>query len=243
MVDELKKNKQKEIHFQRQERLVSLGELSAGIAHEIKNPLNTINLTIDHLKDSLVTEKNKQAGSYIGNIQQEVRRLDKLVNNFLNYVRSETLQMSETNVNRVVTEIIALYERELTSAGIEVQMEVEDDFIISADSERLKTALINLIVNAIQAMPQGGILSIKSDKKIKHLNIRDTGVGIPEKLLEKIFDPFYTTKAGGTGLGLPTAYKIIREHEGQLIIESEENKGTRITIQFKKDDAICHYPT
>jgi signal transduction histidine kinase len=236
MVDELKKNKQKEIHFQRQERLVSLGELSAGIAHEIKNPLNTINLTIDHLKDSLVAEKNKKAGNYIGNIQQEVRRLDKLVNNFLNYVRSETLQKGDTNVNRVVTEIITLYERELSNAGIEVQMEVDDTFMISADSERLKTALINLVVNAIQAMPQGGVLSIKSDKEKKDLYIGDTGMGIPEKLLEKIFDPFYTTKVGGTGLGLPTAYKIIREHEGQLTIESEENKGTKITINFSKTD-------
>jgi signal transduction histidine kinase len=232
MVDELRKNKQKEELLQRQERLVSLGELSAGVAHEIKNPLNTINLTIDHLKDALFIAKNKKAVDYIGNIQQEVQRLDKLVTNFLNYVRSETLEKCETNIQALIQEILALYEREITKAGISVQNTVDNAFVVSADRERLKTALVNIIINAIQAMPDGGLLSIHTNKEQQWLIIQDSGCGIPEKLLEKVFDPFYTTKAGGTGLGLPTAYKIISEHEGQLTIDSRENEGTRVTIQF-----------
>jgi signal transduction histidine kinase len=233
MVDELKKNKQKEVLLQRQERLVSLGELSAGVAHEIKNPLNTINLTIDHLKDSLISEKNRKAGNYIINIQREVQRLDKLVNNFLNYVRSESLQKGEVDLQVVINEIFMLYEREMKNAGIEVQNDIKGTFVINADRERLKTALVNLIINAIQAMPKGGVLTIKSDSNKKALSIEDTGKGIPQKLLEKVFDPFFSTKEGGTGLGLPTSYKIINEHEGQLTIESEENKGTLITVKFK----------
>ena len=240
MVNELKKNKHKEALLKRQERLVSLGELSAGVAHEIKNPLNTINLTIDYLKDSLISDKNTKAGTYIGNIQQEVRRLDKLVNNFLNYVRSESLKMNDVSIQKLILEIISLYEWEINKEGIKVNLDGIEDFIVKADPERLKTAVVNLILNAIQAMSQDGLLTIYSDKEKKCLYIRDTGKGIPDKLKEKIFDPFYSTRTGGTGLGLPTAYKIINEHEGQLNIDSKENEGTIATIQFGENAPEQH---
>ncbi|MEJ2545020.1 MAG: ATP-binding protein [Calditrichaceae bacterium] len=201
MVGELRKNKEKEAHLQRKERLASLGQLAAGVAHEIKNPLNAINLTIDHLGDQLVGEENEQAQQYIGTIQNEIKRLDKIVNNFLNYLGLVTT--------------------------------FSEHFKMRVDAARIKTTLVNIILNAIQAMQDGGQLAITTNSKSKTIHIADNGSGISAKDIEHIFDLFYTTKATGSGLGLPTAYKIIRAHGGDIEINSEPNQGTEVIIKFK----------
>jgi len=234
MVAELRKNREKEQLLQRKERLASLGQLAAGVAHEIKNPLNAINLTIEHLNDKFVSPKDEQAREYIATIQSEIRRLDKIVNNFLNYLHSEELQLSETDINAILTEIIQLYEREISQAKIELTTEFAPSFVVRADGERLKTALVNVIVNAIQAMPQGGKLTVATNPENGEVVISDTGTGIPEKQREHIFDIFYTTKSSGSGLGLPTAYKIIKAHKGEIVIDSREGKGTTVRIKLEQ---------
>jgi len=230
MVSELKKNREKEVILRRKERLASLGQLAAGVAHEIKNPLNAINLTIDHLGDKILPKKDKQAEKYIQTIQTEIRRLDKIVNNFLNYLRSEELEKKDTDVNALISEVIQLYERELISCEIEFSENLDSPFIFKVDSERLKTALVNIIINAIQAMPEGGRLLISTSLEDKSIKIVDTGIGIEKKDLENIFDIFYTTKSSGTGLGLPTAYKIVKAHSGNIEIKSEIGKGSEVRI-------------
>jgi len=232
MVSELKKNKEKEDLLRRKERLASLGQLAAGVAHEIKNPLNAINLTIEHLQDKFVDSKDTKAEDYILSIQNEIKRLDKTVNNFLNYVRSEKLEKSSTNINELIEEILQLYERELVEADIRVEKEMTSDFVLNIDRERFKTALVNIFLNSVQAISGPGEIRITTNGLTKEILITDTGCGIAEKDIQNIFDLFYTTKSSGTGLGLPTAYKIIREHQGEITISSNEGEGTRVVIQL-----------
>ena len=233
MVSELRKNKEKETHLQRKERLASLGQLAAGVAHEIKNPLNAINLTIDHLGDRLVGDENKQAQQYIATIQNEIKRLDKIVNNFLSYLRSEELDKKSTDLNDLVKDILHLYERELADKKIGLVTTFAEHFKMKVDAARIKTTLVNIVLNAIQAMPDGGQLMIRTDYKNKSIHVADNGCGIARKDIEHIFDLFYTTKSTGSGLGLPTAYKIIRAHGGDIQIKSEPGKGTEVIIKFK----------
>ncbi len=232
MVSELKKNKEKERILQQKEHLASMGQLAAGVAHEIKNPLNAINLTIQHLRDKYASADD-HAQKYIESIQSEIGRLDKIVENFLNFIRSENLQKEETDINALILEVLQLFDREIRSQKISVDTAFSQSFIWKVDTERFKTVFMNLILNAIQAMPGGGQLKINTDFEKRLILIQDSGVGIPEKDLIKIFDLFFTTKSKGTGLGLPTSYKIVKEHGGDISIHSEASKGTTVEIKLK----------
>jgi signal transduction histidine kinase len=229
MVNELQKNRQKEKLLQQKERLASMGQLAAGVAHEIKNPLNAIHLTIEHLQDKF-TAKDKTAQKYIHTIQTEIIRLDKIVDNFLNFIRSENLQRTDTDLHGLINNVLQLLQKEIETCQITTEENFSGSFICSIDPERFKTVLLNLFINAIQAMPSGGRLTISTDPGQRQIIIADTGNGIPAENLDKIFDLFYTTKSKGTGLGLATSYKIIREHGGDITIQSEEGKGTIVTI-------------
>ena len=232
MVVELQKNREREKILQRKEKLASLGQLAAGVAHEIKNPLNAINLTIEHLRDKFAVDKDNQARKYIETIQSEIRRLDKVVNNFLSFIRSENLELTDINVDELISNVTHLLKRELESQKIELKLDLKKSFIHSLDGERFKTVILNVILNAVQAMPDGGKISISTNPEEKCIFIKDTGIGIPQKDLENIFDLFYTTKSSGTGLGLPTAYKIVKEHNGDIQITSEAGQGTEVRIQL-----------
>jgi len=232
MVSELRKNREKETSVRRKERLASLGQLAAGVAHEIKNPLNAINLTIQHLRDKFIDSKNTAVRGHMDVVQSEIRRLDKIVNNFLSYVRNEKLERKMTDMKAFVLEIIQLYQRELTAHRVKFELDAPELCRLDIDPERFKTVFMNLIINALQAMPNGGVLKISILANAKRIIIQDSGKGIPEKSVEHIFDLFYTTKGSGTGLGLPTAYKIVKAHGGDISIESTEQTGTKVIIDL-----------
>ena len=231
MVGELQKNREKEKLLQQKERLASMGQLAAGVAHEIKNPLNAINLTIEHLRDKYA-RKDKTAQKYIQTVQGEITRLDSIVDNFLNFLRSEYLKKIKTDMNDLISGVLSLLETEINTAGIKVEFKSRKPLIAEVDPERFKTVLLNILLNAIHAMPDGGLIRISTIPRKKMIIIEDNGTGIPEKYVEKIFDLFYTTKSKGTGLGLPTAYKIVKEHGGEILISSREGKGTRVSIML-----------
>lgn len=231
MVGELQKNREKEKLLQQKERLASMGQLAAGVAHEIKNPLNAINLTIEHLRDKY-TRKDETAKKYIQTIQSEISRLDTIVDNFLNFLRSDYLNKTDTDMNDLISAVLSLLEKEISTAGIKIVFKTGEPFIGEVDPERFKTVFLNIFLNAIHAMPKGGVIKISTNATKKKITIEDTGGGIPAKNVEKIFDLFYTTKSKGTGLGLPTAYKIVKEHGGEISISSQEGKGTQVSIML-----------
>jgi len=234
MVQELQKNKQKQEILERKERLASLGQLAAGVAHEIKNPLNAINLTIEHLDDKYISADNKNAKQYILTIREEIQRLDRIVNNFLSYLRTEKLELKKVDVKNFFDDIIRLYERELAHKNIEVVKNIDDGFILKIDPGKMKTALSNIILNSIQAMSENGRLTIIGDRKNREISIKDNGKGMSNDEIRQSFDLFYTTKSSGSGLGLPTSYKIIKAHKAEINIDSKINKGTAVTITFVK---------
>lgn len=231
MVGELQKNREKEKLLLQKERLASMGQLAAGVAHEIKNPLNAINLTIEHLRDKY-TGKEKRAQKYIQTIQSEITRLDTIVDNFLNFLRSEYLKKIKTDMNDLIANVLSLLEKEISTAGIKIEFNSKAPFISEVDPERFKTVFLNIFLNAIHAMPKGGVLRISTVPHKKTIMIEDSGKGIPAENVEKIFDLFYTTKSKGTGLGLPTAYKIVKEHGGEISISSQEGEGTQVSIML-----------
>jgi len=235
MVLELRKNREKEKLLQQKERLASMGQLAAGVAHEIKNPLNAIHLTIDHLKDKY-SAKDKTAQKYIRTVQNEINRLDKMVDNFLNFVRSDHLEKKWTDINDLISGVLYLLHKQIESQHITLKTDFSTDFTAEIDPERFKTVLLNIILNAVHAMPDGGELKVTTSTAERTVIIEDTGRGIPPRDLDKIFDLFYTTKSKGTGLGLPTAYKIMKEHGGELTLQSEEGKRTGVVIYLEKQD-------
>ncbi len=239
MVDELRKNREKEASLRHKERLASLGQLAAGVAHEIRNPLNAISLTIQHLEDRFMRDDD-DSRQYVRIIQEEIKRLDQTVGTFLGYLRNEKLNRRPEDMTRFINDILHLYRRELEKQNIRVVFEPPEHCRFMIDAGRFKTVIINILINALQAMPAGGRLEIGLDCERKMLWLEDSGTGIDPGLREHIFDLYYTTKSSGTGLGLPTAYKIVKAHGGDIAIHSKLKQGTRVTITLDKDENTDH---
>ena len=238
MVERLKQNKDFEKTIYRQERLSSLGKLAAGIAHEIKNPLNAINLSLQHLGDKL-SFNSAQDGElfqrYSGNIQREVGRLSKIVDTFLNFSRVSKLEKSHVELNGLIEEVLTLLARDAHQKGVRVETSFAAGVSAQVDPEKMKTVFLNLIINAIEAMPSGGRLKIATspaDSGGARIVVSDTGCGIPQDQLDEIFELYYSTKENGSGLGLAIVNDIIRDHGGQIEVTSSLGTGTDFTINL-----------
>ncbi|MBW1696358.1 MAG: HAMP domain-containing protein [Deltaproteobacteria bacterium] len=237
MAQRLKQNKELEKTLYRQERLSSLGKLAAGIAHEIKNPLNAINLSLQHLGDKLAVSSPAERelfDRYSKNIQREVERLGRIVDTFLNFSRVSELERSPVNIHGLIEEVLSLLARDAESKGIRVETAFEKgELVKNVDPEKMKTVFLNLIINAIEAMPSGGRLRITTsgggDKPAK-ITISDTGCGIAAENLERIFDLYYSTRQQGSGLGLSIVNNIIRDHGGEITVQSSLGTGSDFTL-------------
>ena len=220
------------------EKYTEIASLAGGLAHEIKNPLSTLSLNLQLLAEDFAqpqSQNERRALRKIEILQTECRRLEEILNNFLRFARVADLHLHPTDVNQLIRELIEFHSMQAERAGIVLR----DDLPSSLPEPRLdrdlfKQALQNLILNAQHAMPEGGELIFKShaDERHIYIDVIDTGHGIPPENLEKIFKPFYSTRTGGNGLGLPTTRKIIEAHGGQLLVESEVGKGTAFTIRL-----------
>jgi len=168
-----------------------------------------------------------------------VRRLDGIITNFLEAIRPRPPDLAETNLSEVLTEVLSFQHNELEDRGIMVEAELPDNLpVIMADRNQLKQVFFNLIKNAMEAMEPGGALRIRTrtDDDFVFLMFGDTGSGIKQEDLVKLFQPYHTTKAGGSGLGLMIVQRILRAHGGQIGIESKEGTGTVVTVQFPRRD-------
>jgi signal transduction histidine kinase len=237
MLAGLRSKRDLEEQLQRAERSAVVGRVASGIAHEIRNPLNFINLSIDHLREAFAPKDEPQRATYthiLTTIKDELARLNRLVSDFLSYGRPAKLKLREIDARALIEEVRDLIKAQAEQQGVKVNIQQNGarDAKLYGDAEQIKTCFSNLMINAIQAMPDGGSLNISLQPDNSHLEIKfaDTGVGIAPEALKQIFEPYYSTKETGIGLGLPLTKKIIEEHGGQIDVESELNRGTTFTV-------------
>ena len=236
-VEDVTEKRGREARLRRAENLASLTTLAAGVAHEIKNPLGAISIHLQLMQKKLAKENNDNPdpviNKYFDILNEEVDRLNHIVVDFLFAVRPMLLELREKDINPLIDELAELVRAELEESRIRLLLELDEKLPPALFDERyMKQVLLNLIKNAQAAMPNGGLLTIAtqtSDNEIR-ISVCDTGTGISEENLKKIFEPYFTTKDNGTGLGLTLVFKIIREHRGEISVESREGEGTNFEI-------------
>ena len=215
----------------RMDRLASLGRMSAGIAHEVRNPLTGVSLLLDELHDRLLGKENDQ--QLIRRALGEIERLESLVNEMLHFATLPTPKLAYGQVESVVEGVLLLTRKQCQRQNVELIEKLADDLPeIMLDGDRLKQVLLNLLNNALDAMPDGGVLTVavKLENDKIFIRVSDTGIGIPAEKIPLIFEPFFTSKGHGTGLGLAISYNIISDHGGEIVIESNLGEGTTVVI-------------
>jgi two-component system, sporulation sensor kinase E len=220
------------------ERFNALTLLAAGVAHEIGNPLNSLHIHLQLME----RQANKLDGAARDEFQEsidiarsEVNRLDSIVTQFLRAIRPSKPQLQPENVNTIVEEAVRFFAPEIQDRDIAVEQELRSDLpLLRLDRDQMKQAFYNVIKNSLEAMKRGGILRIRTDRDDTHVLVSfvDTGSGMSAGNLSRVFEPYFTTKPSGTGLGLLIVRRIVREHGGELSIESSEGKGLTLTIRL-----------
>ncbi len=224
------------------ERLNALTLLAAGVAHEIGNPLNSLNIHLQLIE----REARKLDGAKGAELQEsvevaraEINRLDSIITQFLRAIRPTRPQLRPENINTIVEEAVRFFALEIKDRDIVVEQELRSDLpLLELDRDQMKQAFYNVIKNSFEAMKSRGILRIRTDLDESHVIVRftDTGGGISAENLSRVFEPYFTTKTSGTGLGLLIVRRIVREHGGELSIESSEGKGLTLTIRLPHID-------
>jgi len=222
---------QTEDQLRRADRLTALGELSAGMAHEIRNPLGSIKGAVEILKDDYATDDAKY--EFIQILLKETDRLNNIVQEFLGFARPKQPAFQQADLNEAIESVLTLTAQEARKTGVRLEKRLDPAIgKRSLDAGLLKQAFLNIVLNAIQAMPQGGVLTVESSARdgAIEVKVKDTGMGISEENRRKLFSPFFTTKKNGTGLGLAITYRIIENHRGRIDVASEPGKGTIFTV-------------
>lgn len=215
-----------------------IARLAGAWAHEIRGPISVIRLNMELLAEDFAEPKSPQERRLLDKIHivlRECQRLADMVENFLAYIRPRPMRFAPANLNEQVRRVLRFFAPKAQEARIEIVDYLAADLpSVLLDAEAFYGALFNLVLNAQQAMPAGGQLVVRTyaigDKVA--LDLIDTGVGMDEKTCAQIFDPFFTTKPGGSGLGLPTAKKVIEAHDGEITVQSELGRGTKVTVKL-----------
>jgi signal transduction histidine kinase len=230
-------------------KLAALGRLMAGVAHEVKNPLNAMTIHLELLKQKLAAVpelvtvpagpnpgRSMDLSKHVHIISSEIRRLDEVVNGFLKFARPDELKLQPVQLTALVSEVVTTAQPEADARGVAIKVECPPTLPeINADPGMLGQALLNLAINACQAMPTGGSLRIgcrADDRRRVILDVEDTGVGIPPEHLSRIFDLYFTTKKEGSGIGLSMVYRIVQLHDGEVEVQSTPGHGTRFRLMF-----------
>jgi signal transduction histidine kinase len=215
-------------------KLAALGRLTSGAAHEVKNPLNAMTIHLELLRERLGGASDEVHHS-LEVIKGEIGRLDRLVQGFLRFVRPQEFDPKPLDLNALLQEVAALLEAEWGGRNVRFALAPAPDLsAVAGDQELLRQALLNVVLNACQAMPDGGTvrLATETDGDEIVVSVADEGVGIPAEDLERIFHLYYTTKPDGHGVGLPMVYRIVQLHDGRIEVSSSSGRGTVFTIRF-----------
>lgn len=240
MVERLRENKllEERLHFA--ERSTAIGRLASAVAHEIRNPLNFINLSMDHVREKLHPEDPARRESFdkiLGNVKGEISRLNRLVNDFLSFGRPMRLDRRACSIGSLLHEVAALVDHKAKDQGIVLETHVESELPeTQADPELLKTCFLNLMINAVDAMPSGGLLKVAARKErdsggdVILVTVVDNGHGMSPEEIQAAFEPYFSTKETGVGLGLSLTRKIVGDHGGSIALESAKGAGTTARI-------------
>jgi signal transduction histidine kinase len=235
-----------ESELRKQDRLATAGSLAAGVAHEIRNPLSAIELNLRLLRDEVMGTRgtSEDIEGYFEILFAETRRLSRITSSFLELSRPLPIVQSAVPFHRPLLQVIRLLEREAQEKNISFVLDlVTRNPYVLGDATKLEQVCLNILINAMQAMPSGGIIRIASaivgslDGEFVHVSFADQGVGISPQHLPRLFDPYFTTRAGGTGLGLAIADRIVSSHRGKILVESAPGSGTIMTVCLPLADA------
>lgn len=238
MIDDITDKKKEELKNRRLESLASLTNLAANVAHEIKNPLGSISIHVQLVRKAVERLTGADTCSickYLDVVDEEMERLNKIVVDFLFAVRPISFEFTALNINELIQDLAQFLAGEFEQAGITIDLDLAKDIPqIQGDERFLRQMLINLLKNAKAAMEGGGIarLATRFDDETIRITVEDTGTGIPDEVLNKIFEPYFTTKIDGTGLGLTMVYKVVKGHGGDITVQSRPSLGTRFTVQL-----------
>jgi len=232
-------------------KLAALGRLMTGVAHEVKNPLNAMTIHLELLKQKLAAvpelvtvsaggpdqgPRGTNLSKHVNVISSEIRRLDEVVNGFLKFARPDELKLQPVQLATLISDVVTTAMPEAESRNVTIRTECPTNVpAINADPGMLSQALLNLAINACQAMPTGGTLRIScrtDDRRRVVVDFEDTGVGIPPENLSRIFDLYFTTKKEGSGIGLSMVYRIVQLHDGEVEVQSTPGHGTRFRLMF-----------
>jgi signal transduction histidine kinase len=241
MTAQLEKKEELEAQLQQAEKSAVVGRLGSAIAHEIRNPLNYINLTLDHLRAKFAPENAETRADFEKltlQLKTEVARINNQITDFLNYSRPANASLKPMNVRKVIEDSLRIVEAQAAEQNIKISL-IEEENVpqILGDPEFLRSVFNNLFINAVQAMENtGGNLSVKisPDGDFVKIEVTDTGAGIPEENLPKIFEPYFSTKETGTGLGLAIVKKIVDVHNGAIDVESKIDEGTKFIVTLPR---------
>jgi signal transduction histidine kinase/FixJ family two-component response regulator len=241
-VDDITEKKEMEQQLMRADRLSSLGQLSGGIAHEIRTPLSSINLFLDLLCDEERFVRTDEELELCGEIKNNINRLNGIVKRVLKFANHSDIASSQINLNSLIRDALDFWKLKMRDTGVDFKLTLKDDLpSISGDAIGLQQVMNNLIQNAIESMKDGGLLevtteegfsSFRKERKVVIVKVKDTGHGIPQDQQDSIFNPFFTTKHTGTGLGLSISHKIVERHGGVISFDTEPGKGTVFTIEL-----------
>ena len=225
----------------RMDRLISLGEISMGIAHEIRNPLAGIRITAQAMEEEVAGHDTLR--EYVGRIISEIDRLNELLKSFFSFAKPQRPQLMSCHLPDLVGDVLFLLNKDLKDRNIQVEQDHPVDLpSVSVDVNQMKQVFLNLLLNSIQAISRDGVIRVNTSVQFHKgrreavIGISDTGKGIPPENQGKIFDPFFTTKAKGLGLGLSITYRIIKRHNGRIRVHSEVGKGTTFFIHLPLED-------
>jgi signal transduction histidine kinase len=238
MVEGLRVNRQLEERLHFAERSTAMGRLASALAHEIRNPLNFINLSIDHVRERLAPDESRRREDFdhiLSNVKAEISRLNRLVRDFLSFGKPMRLDQRPCAMDELVREVAAVVDHKAKDQGISLVTEIESALpTLVADPELLKTCLLNLMINAIDAMPKGGVLTVGVRREQEEIvtSVVDTGQGMSAEEIRDAFEPYFSTKETGVGLGLALTRMIVDDHGGAVELQSEPGRGTTASVRL-----------